>query len=88
MPLQYPVVRGAEVTVFDITDKNRPDALDRGAVKYVNVNNPEELKDLEKQLPSDSQHHPRVYDNHSDSEPARSLRQCFGGEISLGVRLI
>lgn len=47
MPLQYPVLRGAEVTVFDLTEKKRPDALDRGAVKYVNVNNPEELKDLE-----------------------------------------
>jgi D-arabinose 1-dehydrogenase-like Zn-dependent alcohol dehydrogenase len=29
------------------TEKKRPDALDKGAVKYVNVNNPEELKDLE-----------------------------------------
>ena len=76
MPLQYPVVRGAEVTFFHITEKNRPDALDRGAVKYVNVNNPEELKDLEKQLPSDSQHHPREYDNHS-FRASTGLRQCL-----------
>jgi D-arabinose 1-dehydrogenase-like Zn-dependent alcohol dehydrogenase len=33
MPLQYPVVPGAEVTVFDLTEKKRPDALDRNAVK-------------------------------------------------------
>ena len=47
MALQYAVALGAEVTVFDITEEKRQDALDMGAVKYVNVNNPEELKGLD-----------------------------------------
>lgn len=44
--LQYAVSFGAEVTVFDITDDKRQDALRMGAVKYVNVNNSNELKGL------------------------------------------
>jgi uncharacterized zinc-type alcohol dehydrogenase-like protein len=47
MAVQYAVAFGAEVTVFDITEEKRQDAKDMGAVKYVNVNNPEELKGLE-----------------------------------------
>ena len=47
MAVQYAVNMGAEVTVFDITEAKRQDALDMGAVKYVNVRNPEELKGLE-----------------------------------------
>jgi len=47
MALQYAVALGAEVTVFDITEDKRQDALKMGAVKYVNVNNPDELKGLE-----------------------------------------
>jgi len=47
MALQYAVGLGAEVTVFDITEEKRQHALDMGAVKYVNVNNPEELKGLD-----------------------------------------
>jgi alcohol dehydrogenase (NADP+) len=47
MALQYAVALGAEVTVFDITEEKRKDALDTGAVKYVNVSNPEELKGLD-----------------------------------------
>ncbi|MGE9294283.1 MAG: zinc-binding dehydrogenase, partial [Puniceicoccales bacterium] len=31
---------------FDITEEKRQDALDMGAVKYVNVRNSEDLKDL------------------------------------------
>lgn len=50
MGVQYAVSLGAEVTVFDITDDKRNDALRMGAVRYVNVNNPEELKGLEKQF--------------------------------------
>ena len=46
MGVQYAVSLGAEVTVFDITDEKRDDALRMGAVRYVNVNRPEELKDL------------------------------------------
>jgi uncharacterized zinc-type alcohol dehydrogenase-like protein len=47
MALQYAVKLGAEVTVFDITEEKRQDALSMGAVSYVNVRNPEELKGLD-----------------------------------------
>lgn len=50
MGVQYAVSLGAEVTVFDITEDKREDALRMGAVRYVNVNNPEELKGLEKEF--------------------------------------
>ncbi len=46
MAVQYLVKLGAEVTVFDITEEKRADAKRLGAVKYVNINNPEELKGL------------------------------------------
>lgn len=46
LAVQYAVSLGAEVTVFDITEEKRGDALRLGAVRYVNVNNPEELKGL------------------------------------------
>ena len=48
MGVQYAVSMGAEVTVFDITEEKRADALRLGAKRYVNVNNPEELKGLDK----------------------------------------
>lgn len=44
--VKYAVSLGAEVTVFDITEQKREDALRMGAVRYVNVNNPEEMKGL------------------------------------------
>jgi alcohol dehydrogenase (NADP+) len=47
MALQYAVALGAEVTVFDITEEKRKDALATGAVKYVDVSNPEEFKSLD-----------------------------------------
>jgi uncharacterized zinc-type alcohol dehydrogenase-like protein len=47
MAVQYAVALGAEVTVFDIAENKRQDALNMGAVKYVNVNHPEELKGLD-----------------------------------------
>ncbi len=47
MGVQYAVNMGADVTVFDITEDKREDALRMGAKKYVNVNNPEDLKGLE-----------------------------------------
>lgn len=50
MAVQYAVKLGAEVTVFDITEDKRKDALDMGAVKYVNVKNADELKGLENQF--------------------------------------
>lgn len=46
MGVQYAVSLGAEVTVFDITDAKRDDALRMGAVRYVNVHKPEELEGL------------------------------------------
>ncbi|MBK0368679.1 NAD(P)-dependent alcohol dehydrogenase [Flavobacterium agrisoli] len=50
MAVQYAVKIGAEVTVFDITEEKRADAKRLGAVKYVNVNNPEDLKGLDNSL--------------------------------------
>ncbi len=44
--VKYAVSLGAEVTVFDISEQKREDALHMGAVRYVNVNNPDELKGL------------------------------------------
>lgn len=50
MAVKYAVSLGAQVTVFDITESKRQDALDMGAVKYVNVNNPQELEGLNSSL--------------------------------------
>lgn len=50
MAVQYLVKMGADVTVFDITEEKRADALRMGATKYVNVNNPEDLKGLDNTL--------------------------------------
>jgi uncharacterized zinc-type alcohol dehydrogenase-like protein len=47
MAVQYAVKLGAKVTVFDITEDKRADALRMGAVKYINVNNKEELKGMD-----------------------------------------
>ncbi|MCC8181184.1 MAG: NAD(P)-dependent alcohol dehydrogenase [Planctomycetes bacterium] len=47
MGVQYAVSLGADVTVFDITEDKREDAIRLGAKRYVNVNNPEDLKGLE-----------------------------------------
>ncbi len=46
MAVQYLVDLGAEVTVFDRTESKREDAARLGAKRYVNVNNPVELKGL------------------------------------------
>lgn len=46
MAVQFLVSMGAEVTVFDITEEKRNDAMRLGAKQYVNVNNPKELKGL------------------------------------------
>lgn len=48
MGVLYAVSLGAEVTVFDITDEKRDDALRMGAARYVNVNDPNELKGMER----------------------------------------
>ncbi|MEO4016098.1 zinc-binding dehydrogenase [Pseudomonas rossensis] len=41
---------GAQVTVFDITEDKRQDALRLGAIKYVNVSRPAELQGLNNSL--------------------------------------
>lgn len=46
MAVQYAVKLGADVTVFDITEEKRADAMRMGAKHYVNVNNPKELENL------------------------------------------
>ncbi len=46
LAVKYAVSFGAKVTVFDITEAKRADALAMGATAYVNVNNPDELKGL------------------------------------------
>lgn len=46
MAVKYLTTLGADVTVFDITEDKREDALRMGAEKYVNVNSPEEMKGL------------------------------------------
>ena len=47
MAVQFLVSMGANVTVFDITDEKRNDALRLGAKRYVNVNNPAEVQGLD-----------------------------------------
>lgn len=46
LAVKYAVSFGADVTVFDITEDKRYDALRMGAKKYVNVNNPDEMKGM------------------------------------------
>ena len=46
MAVQYLVDLGADVTVFDRTEEKRADAARMGAIRYVNVNNPEEMSGL------------------------------------------
>lgn len=47
LAVKYAVDLGAQVTVFDITEEKRADALKMGAVKYVNVRNANELKGMD-----------------------------------------
>lgn len=50
MAVQYAVARGARVTVFDISEDKRADALAMGAERYVNVRNPDELQGLDERF--------------------------------------
>lgn len=78
MAVKYAVSLGAEVTVFDITEEKRADAARMGAVKYVNVNNPEELKGLEKQFDFILSTIPAKYD------PAMYVKMLnFGGQLGI-----
>lgn len=47
LALQYALAMGAEVIVFDISEKKREIAMKMGAKRYVNVNNPKELEGLD-----------------------------------------
>lgn len=47
MALKYLKEIGSDITVFDITDEKREDALRMGASHYINVNNPGEAEGLE-----------------------------------------
>ena len=46
LALQYALSMGAEVTVFDVSESKRGEAIQMGASKYVNVNNSNELKGM------------------------------------------
>ncbi|GJH39995.1 NADP-dependent alcohol dehydrogenase [Capnocytophaga sp. HP1101] len=50
MAVQYLKAKGAEVTVFEITDDKRPEAQKLGAAKYVNIHNANELKEAQNTL--------------------------------------
>lgn len=78
MAVKYAVALGAEVTVFDITEDKRRDAIKLGAVKYVNVRHPNELEGLNNTLnviinTISAKHDPLVY--------MRMLR--LGGEMAV-----
>lgn len=47
MAVKYLKELGADVTVFDITEDKREDALKMGATRYVNINNPGVADDLD-----------------------------------------
>ena len=50
MAVQYLISLGAEVTVFDITEEKRADAMRLGAKRYVNVTREEDLQDINNTL--------------------------------------
>lgn len=50
LAVKYMVKLGAKVTVFDISEEKRQTALDMGAVRYVNVNHPDEVKAVGRQF--------------------------------------
>ena len=50
MAVKFAVAIGADVTIFDISEDKREDALRLGAERYVNVNNEQELEGLKNTL--------------------------------------
>lgn len=50
LALQYAVSMGADVTVFDISESKREQAMQMGAKRYVNVTNSNELQGLNNQF--------------------------------------
>lgn len=78
MAVQYLVKLGAEVTIFDVTEEKRADAKRMGAIKYVNVRNPEELKGLSNQFDFIISTIPAKY------EPIMYVRMLkMGGEMAI-----
>lgn len=78
MAVQYLVKLGAEVTIFDVTEEKRVDAKRMGAIKYVNVRNPEELKGLSNQFDFIISTIPAKY------EPIMYVRMLkMGGEMAI-----
>lgn len=78
MAVQYLVKLGAEVTIFDVTEEKRADAKRMGAIKYVSVRNPEELKGLSNQFDFIISTIPAKY------EPIMYVRMLkMGGEMAI-----
>jgi uncharacterized zinc-type alcohol dehydrogenase-like protein len=79
MAVQYLVALGTDVTVFDITEEKRADALRMGAKRYVNINNPKELEGLNNSLDFIISTIP--YDNYDPLVYARMLK--VGGKMAI-----
>lgn len=78
MAVQYLVKLDAEVTIFDVTEEKWADAKRMGAIKYVNVRNPEELKGLSNQFDFIISTIPAKY------EPIMYVRMLkMGGEMAI-----
>ncbi len=78
MAVQYAVNLGANVTVFDITEEKRQDALTMGAKKYVNINNKEELTGMDDSFDFILSTIPAMYDM------SMYLRMTkFGGDFAI-----
>lgn len=78
MGVQYAVKLGTEVTVFDINEEKREAALKMGAKRYVNVNNPGDLKGLENSFDFILSTIPAKYD------PVMYIKMLkMGGELAI-----
>ncbi|WP_321332674.1 NAD(P)-dependent alcohol dehydrogenase [uncultured Bacteroides sp.] len=78
LALKYMVALGAKVTVFDITEEKRQDAYNMGAIKYVNVKTPDELKKSQDQFDFILSTIPAAYD------PMMYVKMLkMGGEMAI-----
>lgn len=78
LAVKYAVDLGCEVTVFDITEEKRVDAMKMGAVKYVNVNDSVQLKGM------DNHFHLLISTIPSKYDVGMYLNMVnFGGELCL-----
>lgn len=48
LAVKYAIAKGAEVTVFDVSEEKRDAAIRMGAKRYINVTKPEEMQGMEK----------------------------------------